>query len=88
MKLAEVMENITVFIDPLKDNGCYNANVRGSLPSGETVRFDIELSKCYSEEILQETISSTLEEIFSCKYHYEVGEIDEKGILYDGGTYK
>lgn len=88
MKLEEIMQNVMVFIEPLNTSGEYDAKVRGSLPSGETIRLDIELSGCYTSKILEDTISAQLEEILECKYHYEVGEVDESDILYDGGTFK
>lgn len=88
MKLEEVMENMKVFVDPLENSGCYTAQVVGTTPTGEAVRLEIELSKCYTHEIMHETLCAKLEEIFSCQYHYEIGDIDPEDILYDGGTFK
>lgn len=87
MTLEEVMQNITVFIEPQKTSGCYTANVRGFTPDKEYVKFDIELSGCYTEQILQDTIAAQLEEILECKYHYELGDVDEEDLHYDGGTF-
>lgn len=87
MKLEELMENIKAFVDPLSTNGSYIARIRGSLPSGESVKFDLELSGCYTDTILEDTITAELEEILSCRYHYEIGDTDEDDLIYDGGTF-
>lgn len=87
MRLEDIMKNITTFVDPLEKSGSYTAKIRGSLPDGETVRFDLEVSGCYTQEILEDTITAQLEEIFSCKYHYEVGDYDEDELYHDGGTF-
>ena len=88
MTLEKIMKNITVFIEPQDTSGCYTANVRGFTPDKEYVKFDIEVSGCYTETILMETISAKLEEILECKYHYEIGDVDEEDLCYDGGTFK
>ena len=88
MTLEDIMRNITVFIEPQDTSGCYIANVRGFTPDREYIKFDLELSGCYTEDILQDTISAQLEEILECKYHYEIGEFDEDDLCYDGGTFK
>ena len=87
MKLEDVMRNITVFIEPQETSGCYIANVRGFTPDGEYVKFDIELSGCYTEQILKDTIAAQLEEILECKYHYELGDIEDEYLHYDGGIF-
>jgi hypothetical protein len=87
MKLEEITKNITVFIDPLETSGCFIARIRGSLPSEELVKFDLELSGCYTDAILKDTVTAELEEILSCKYHYEIGDTDETELLYDGGNF-
>jgi hypothetical protein len=88
MKLEEIMKNIKVFVDPTGTSGCYSARVLGVMPDKERVNFEIGLSGCYTDTILQDTISAKLEEIFECKYHYEIGDIDESDVLYDGGNFK
>lgn len=88
MKLEELMENIKVFVEPLPTSGCYIAKVIGVTPQHESVHFELELSGCYTQQILEDTVSAQLEEIFSCQYHYEFDEVDEEDLHYDGGTFK
>ena len=88
MKLEELTENIKVFVDPLESSGSYIAKIRGSVPSGESIKFDLELSGCYTDQILQDTVNAELEEILSCRYHYEFGEFDETDLHSYGGNFK
>lgn len=88
MTLKDLTEHITIFVDPLKTSGCYIGRIRGCTPDGERIKFDIEVSGCYTEQILQDTLTAQLEEILECKYHYEIGEYDEEDLCYDGGTFK
>jgi len=87
MKLEELTKHITVFIDPLDEKGSYEARIRGSLPDGERIHFDLEMIGCYTEEILQDTVTAELEDILSCRYDYHIGEYDEDNLHYDGGNF-
>lgn len=71
---------------PQGEPGSYNVSVRGSLPDGDIIKMDLELEECHTAEVLNATLRSTLEEIFECKYHYTVGDIDET-LHYDGGIF-
>lgn len=88
MTLEEVTKNIMIFVEPLNDPGCYEAKIRGLTPQGERLNFDLELSECHTNEVLEATLTAELEEILSCKYHYEFDEVDPDDLLHDGGTFK
>ena len=88
MKYKELTKRITIFIEPLETSGCYDAKIRGFTPDDDMIHFDIEVEGCYTQQVLMDTLSAELEEILSCKYHYEVDEnVDEEDLLYDGGTF-
>lgn len=88
MTLEDFMKDITVFITPQGSAGKYNANVKGITPDDEYINFDIELSHCYTSQVLKDTVTSKLEEIFSCKYHYTYSDAAEDSLLYNGGEFR
>lgn len=88
MKLEDYTKNITIFVEPLDESGCYMAHIRGFTIDQEMIEFDIELSGCYTMQVLQDTLSAELEEILSCRYHYSIDTtIDEEDLLHDGGIF-
>lgn len=88
MTFEELTQSITIFIEPLETSGCYLAKIRGFTPLPEMVHFDIEVSGCYTQQVLMDTLHAELEEILSCRYHYEFDDnVDEEDLLYDGGTF-
>lgn len=88
MTYKELTKNIMIFVDPLEQSGCYLAKIRGCTPNGERLHFDIETEGCYTAQVLQDTLSAELEEILSCRYHYEFDpENNEEDLLHDGGNF-
>lgn len=87
MILEDIMDNINVLALPLEKSGAYDVKVSGKTPDGESVSLEIELTECYSEEVLADTLRSKLEEIFSCKYQYVFGSYDPEDTIYDGGNF-
>jgi hypothetical protein len=89
MTLEDLMKNITIFITPLAEEGCFIAKIRGITPTHEYVYFDLEVEGCFTEEVLMDTLTAEMEEILSCKYHYEVDQtVDQEVLHYDGGTFR
>ena len=87
MKLEELIKHVDVVVHPSKGKGNYWTSVKGNLISGEYIDLHIELEDCFTPEIIEDTLRSKLEEILSCKYHYEIGDVDEESLHYDGGNF-
>ncbi len=86
--IEEFLKNTNVLVKPLANAGSYIAEVRGLSPSNEILDFDIELLACHSPQVLEDTLTSKMEEILSCKYGYEYDDYDEEDLIHDGGIFK
>lgn len=87
MTLEDVLENVEVTAFDL-GSGEYFVTVSGIQLNGDPVDLQIKLTGCITQQLLNDTLRSKLEEIFECKYNYIIDNIDEDEILYDGGTFK
>lgn len=79
-------EKLTIIILAQPTKGCYTAHIKGFLPDDEMVDFELELEGCYTEQILKDTISSSVEELLDIRYNYVEGLVDDT-LLYDGGNF-
>lgn len=88
MKLNDLMKNTRIILACNGRDGCYIATLICKMPSGNEKHFTLELTKCYTMQIVKDTIVSTLEELLGCRYDYSEDTIDLEDILYNGGTFK
>lgn len=67
--------------------GTYIIQIIGISPDEEFVNFELWVEECFTPQVLQDTIQSSLEEIFDARYHYSYEET-ENTLLFDGGIFK
>ncbi len=84
--MKDLKERITVIIKTTHTEGTFQAHVTGFLPGDEMVDFELELEGCYTEQILKDTLNSSIEEILDIRYNYVEGLVDDT-LLYDGGNF-
>ena len=87
MKLEEFLRHSTVIVYP-QTPGAFIAEIRGESPYMEQMNFDIELTECYTPEILKDTLQSKLEEILNLKYSYAYDDSNDEDLMHYGGNFK